>query len=710
MSVAAGVRDPTSVSNPASDRADYADRLLKSRKYADYTFDDPTVELRQTIQGAGGPNANTNRDVFGQLNDPLDARGTFNYAFLRGAVAGAVGPNAARAAMEVLREGTDWAPETVVTNAAGEVLSSTRLELTHDELNGSRKWTTSYAYDNRGRLLKTTLPSGLQQLTDYYDGTGGSPDGYVKDTALAKPALEAVQSYVTYEQKGDDAHPVWLVKDSETYAAEKARAALPTHYGDLDLDGQATVFTYVTDSAHEAHVTTMTTELPLVSDEGGGTSFDSTSQTFDSYGRLHTATDADGYTTTYEYDDATGLATDTTQQVSKGTAGTPAATIHTSVDHWDVLGRPKELRDALGQITQVQYTDGLYDNVVVTTSYDAGDAQVAPSTRVDRDDQAATVTTTTSAADGSVQSKTVDHLDLGGRTVSTDRYSNVAAGTHYTTSYRFDALGRQDRVTNAVGTITQTDYDALGRPVTVSVGVIPDKDTRATTMTATTRYVYSHPGTPGGPGVGDGDLIRTIQDPGTGALRYTDVAYDWRDRAVATKVYTPKDVNQPLTYTALDNLGQATATLTYAGYGLQLYLSSYGLPASYAPNLKGATSAAYDDRGRVYRTSLLERHRLEPAVGPGGGVEQPVPPHRLHLRRPRGRGEGRRPRRHGGQGRLRRGGAADDGVAGGRHDRPCRDRHRVRRQRQRHLGHHPPMGRLAQELPRQLRRQLLRRC
>ena len=76
-----------------------------------------------------------------------------------------------------------------------------------------------------------------------------------------------------------------------------------------------------------------------------------------------------------------------------------------------------------------------------------------------------------------------DYTDTAGRTIESDGYFKLAGVTYstsphigtlntnyYATDYGFDAAGNPERVQDAVGTITDTLYDGLGRPTAVYVG------------------------------------------------------------------------------------------------------------------------------------------------------------------------------------------------------------------------------------------------
>jgi len=108
-------------------------------------------------------------------------------------------------------------------------------------------------------------------------------------------------------------------------------------------------------------------------------------------------------------------------------------------------------------------------------------------------------------------------------------------------------------VTNAVGTVTHTDYDILDRPIAISIN-----------GTQTQQMEYDNGG------VGDGNLTKITYHPGTGDFATLNW-YHWRDRMVASlqgasvSGSDDADTNRPLTYFVLDNLGEKTTTEVFDG-------------------------------------------------------------------------------------------------------------------------------------------------
>ena len=184
--------------------------------------------------------------------------------------------------------------------------------------------------------------------------------------------------------------------------------------------------------------------------------------------------------------------------------------------------------------------------------------------------------------------------------------NDSSSGNYHATAYGYDDRGRQNRVVTASGTIYRTVYDALDRVISQWVGT---NDTGAThanpagsgspnNMFKTTSYEYDNGG------VGDNNLTRVVlyPDSNTSNQRVTDLAYDWRDRLVATKDGVESSestsVNRPITFRKLNNLGQTTSISVFDGDGVTL-----GVSAPSSSLRKAYVEYAYDAQGRVYQQS-----------------------------------------------------------------------------------------------------------
>ena len=138
------------------------------------------------------------------------------------------------------------------------------------------------------------------------------------------------------------------------------------------------------------------------------------------------------------------------------------------------LGRPLQTTDGNGNVTTIAYTDGLLQSTVTTTppTLPVG-TTAAPTTKVLTDAGQGTITTTVTVPDGSPQKVSTVWLDYAGRTLKTpsattdsDPGPATPARRWTNTTIRVNLYWTQD----AVGTITKTDFDGLGRATNAWVG------------------------------------------------------------------------------------------------------------------------------------------------------------------------------------------------------------------------------------------------
>jgi hypothetical protein len=125
--------------------------------------------------------------------------------------------------------------------------------------------------------------------------------------------------------------------------------------------------------------------------------------------------------------------------------------------------------------------------------------------------------------------------------------------------------------------------------------------------------------------VGNGNLTEITVFPGGGAApRVTQIAYDWRNRLVATKTGGNADpstedpsVNRPLSFTDYDNLGRVTGRSVFDGDGIQVIdANADGVPDKPAAALlRSSQVSLYDAQDRVYRTQELFVDQATGAVG-----------------------------------------------------------------------------------------------
>ena len=216
---------------------------------------------------------------------------------------------------------------------------------------------------------------------------------------------------------------------------------------------------------------------------------------------------------------------------------------------------------------------------------------------------------------GSLHMLSQNVLDYAGRVVKTTTYDG--RGGQYVSTQSYDSAGRLEQTIDAVGTVRKTVYDALGRPVSESIGDSP------TNLICYKTYQYDNGQ------AGDGNLTLVIEDPGIGEPRRTKMEYDWRDQLVKTIAGDGTSIKLT-TETQYDNLGRPTSTrrldsldalvlttnLTYNAAG---HLETSVQLAPTGETL--TTSYEYDGRGNVTRTVQPDGQATERQIQRLGGAD-----------------------------------------------------------------------------------------
>ncbi len=512
-------------------------------------------------------------------------------------------------------------------------------------------------HNQSGTYQYLSSNSGLIQLADYYTSTtatsttAGGVSGYVQDSKLEQgqagtPILQSSTQYFVETAGGATIYPT----------------ATQTVYRNTDGTGaETTSFSYTWFTGTDQMQSETVTKPVISAAENGPAVADTEVTYFDTYARPIWHKDGDGFLTYTAYDPATGAEVKTITDVDTTRTGdfqnlpsgwsTPAGGgLHLiTTMQVDGLGRTTEQTDPAGHITYTVYNDPNYE-VLVYPGWNSSTNTPTGPTQVSREDRPGsyTETFTMSAAphltggmpDGTeavsgLQTLSRSYTNAAGQVVRQDDYFNLSGVTYstaqfigtqntnyYTTQFGYDDRGRQDHVQHPTGTIDDTVFDGLGRVLSTWVGTndtpasgewSPSNNTSPANMVQTTADVYD------GGGVGDGNLTQETQYPGgTAAPRMTQNWDDWRDRLVATKqgVQTTEDTttHRPITYTTLDNLGEATTQQQYDGDAVTLTVSG-GVPqAPSASLLRAQSAAAYDEQGRVYQTQVFDVNQSTGAV------------------------------------------------------------------------------------------------
>ncbi len=205
--------------------------------------------------------------------------------------------------------------------------------------------------------------------------------------------------------------------------------------------------------------------------------------------------------------------------------------------------------------------------------------------------------------------------DAGSRVESTRSYFDIPTtmpgteGTHYDeTTYAYSDVGQQIAMTSPTGTISRTVYDDLGRAIEQWIGT---NDTSATAFDPT------------GGGAGGNNMVKVssteyppasngiathlvqsrtqyLDDTGTNT-RVTSFTYNNRDL-----LKIQENPTAPHTMYAHDYQGRVIAT------GLYSSEPTSGNPATVATDRLALTESAFDERGRVWKTT---RHEVDASDG-----------------------------------------------------------------------------------------------
>ncbi|MFI8460463.1 LamG-like jellyroll fold domain-containing protein [Kitasatospora sp. NPDC085464] len=454
---------------------------------------------------------------------------------------------------------------------------------------------TSYAYYSTGDLARTTLPSGLT-LTYGYDTAGRKT--WTTEISDAQPT--GVTTTYEYDQLGRQTTQTGpKVTDAVTGDTHQTKTTAT-----FDADGRPTA----------------TTTADIVGSDGTR----SATSSYDSAGRLETATDATGGVTRYGYDTLSRRTsvTDPLGQVTTYTytpRSQPATTVVKGWDGdgkgvrdltlesraYDPAGRLASLTDAMGAVTSYTYfDDGLPATVTaqnVTQADGTTRSIVLEADEYDGDGHLVKQTT------GGGRTTTVRTIDPSGRVTQTVL---DPAGLARTTTLGYDA---DDRVTTSTLKVSDTEnsvqtntYDTAGRLTRSQLASSAGGPTAVSTFTHDQRGLLTAATSPNGnaPGADPAASTTTFQydvlgrqttatappvtaesggAPATTVRPTTTTGYNAFGEAVSAK-----DPLGRVTTTAVDPLGRVTETR----------LPSY-TPPSATTALTPVSRVEYDKLSRV---------------------------------------------------------------------------------------------------------------
>ena len=292
--------------------------------------------------------------------------------------------------------------------------------------------------------------------------------------------------------------------------------------------------------------------IATYTEDGLGAGVQTSSTTYDAWGRTATETDAAGVTLSYEYDKM--------DRVVKITRLNDNVVLETRT--YDAAGNLKTVTDALNHTTT--YTYDALGNLTQIVNPDGSATQYAY-------DKLGRIVSTTDAL-GNTASYTYDAN--GNQTSATDAEGN-------TTSYTYDAAGQLVSSADPSGSVASYTYDGLGRNTSVTLSNVSG------TESVTTSTVYS---------------IQTIDN-----VRYNVITqYDALGNATVSTYSVDGDLLSVIaaegsvtfyTYDALGRNTSITKSTVKATNGSD-YWQSRG-SADWAPTLSATTSYSYDYLGNL---------------------------------------------------------------------------------------------------------------
>ncbi|MGW3172997.1 LamG-like jellyroll fold domain-containing protein [Streptomyces sp. NPDC001153] len=300
---------------------------------------------------------------------------------------------------------------------------------------GQNKTTTSNSYDVDGNLISASVTKGsTTEQTDYaYDALGDVTSQTVHDGST-----NLITTH-TYDQRG--------LLTSTTDPRGNVSGATPANYTTAFTSDQAGQLTQVT--------------APTVNAEKNGAAPQAihplTFYGYDTFGDQTSVDDPDGNITTYTYDaDGERVATSGAAYTPPGstTSITPTVTAQ-----YNAAGNITAATDGNGNSSS--YTYDQFGNLAQAVQPAVSGSAPTTHTTYDADGEKLSITDPT----GAVTTSTYDDL---GRTVTVSQVVRQPTTTTDTTTYGYDAAGNPNSTTLPGGQISTAAYDAAGNRITAT--------------------------------------------------------------------------------------------------------------------------------------------------------------------------------------------------------------------------------------------------
>jgi YD repeat-containing protein len=427
---------PLAITGPRTD-------LVQVTSQAYYADTDATLDRRGRLSSVTDPSGNVT--TFDSYND-------------YGTALTAVDPNGVVTARQA--------------DARGRVVAST-LHAVPGVATESASYTTTFAFDGRDRLVRTTLPLGNGTSYGYEDGTNRLLDTIRLDASGNQIerhhlTLNTIGDTVVEEDQSCSAPAAacasWVTRRSESYAFDSnnrlAGVLHPVPAGSRSFNGYDPdgLLQAVQDEDHASPNTMLSYDAlhrmiairqTLAGAAGGAAT---TTYAHDLMDNVSAVTDPNGNTTHYQYDDFHRLA----RQDSPVTG--------TTTSQYDPAGNLISTTDARGAVTLRTYDAS--NRVLSSTSQLAGSATETITYSYD------------GASSGSFgKGRLAQMTDPSGTTLYTyERRGLLTAenrtllGSAYATAYQYDANGNRSGITYPSGRQVAYTFDFADRPVSAAAG------------------------------------------------------------------------------------------------------------------------------------------------------------------------------------------------------------------------------------------------
>ncbi|MDD3470435.1 MAG: hypothetical protein PHE53_10745 [Thermoguttaceae bacterium] len=464
--------------------------------------------------------------------------------------------------------------------------------------------TTSYSYDNLGRVISMTLPD-----PDGAAGTQTSPVWSYTYNAAGQKLTEMDPSGNVTTYTYDDVGRVLTVTQPDPDGVGSQASPVKTYTYNTDglLTGITNPLGNTTTYSYDVYGRQTGSTQPDPDGNGSQTS-SVTSQAYNAYDWVTSTTDAMGNVTTYAYD-AYGRIISITQPDPDGSG---ALTAPVTSRTYDKRGQISTETDALGHVTSYVY-DAIGQLASVTRPDPDGSGSLNALVTLytyDTLGQVTQVTRRTTVGQTVTDISTTYEYDALGRVVKTTAPDPDASGTRVPveTSYTYDDAGRTLTTTTTSGTTSYTvtyTYDHLGRQTSVTY---PDPDGDGTQLANQVISSYNALGLVTQTEDSLGNTTSYIYDPLGRLLSETDAngnvtSYTYNaDGAMASLT----DAEGNTTSWTYDNSGRMTQETNELNASRAYTYNANGQLVSKTDRLGRTTTYTYDNLGRQTGETWLD--------------------------------------------------------------------------------------------------------